>query len=244
MVTTIQKRQEILQEIAKVSCEKNITLVAVSKTFTTQAIIELNQHGQIDFGENYVQEAIHKIQDVKKFELEFKPIVQPKPIIWHFIGHIQANKTQDIAENFDWVHTIEREKIALRLHTQRPKNLPPLNVCIQVNIDDAQSKSGIAAAHNNMQAILSLAKYILELPQLKLRGLMAIPDMLTNPNEANKITNINAFQNMQHVFLALKTQLPQAQIDTLCMGMSQDFKEAIQYGANMVRIGTAIFGAR
>ncbi len=239
MVTIIQKRQEILQKITKVSCEKNITLVAVSKTFTKEAIIELNQYGQVDFGENYVQEAIKKITEIQNHKKDYR---NNAPIIWHFIGQIQSNKTQNIADYFDWVHTIDREKIALRLHTQRPVNLKPLNVCIQINIDQALSKNGILFKGNNTKEkqksiddILLLANYICKLPMLKLRGLMAIPDI---------INNAQAFQNMHDLFKILQIHLPEQQIDTLCMGMSQDFEQAIECGATMVRIGTAIFGIR
>ena len=225
MVTISQKRQGILEKISKVSAHINIKLIAVSKTFSIDNITEAFNSGQLEFAENYVQEGLEKIQKL------------PKEIIWHFIGTIQSNKTKEIAENFSWVHTIDREKIAKRLNEQRPNNLPKLQVCIQINIDNSPTKGGILA--NSIHDILPLAHFICQLPNLELRGLMAIPNMLYN-NQAN----IEAFQKMNILFNELKNHLPNNNIDILCMGMSADFEEAIQYGANMVRIGSAIFGVR
>jgi pyridoxal phosphate enzyme (YggS family) len=170
MATISQKRQEILEKISKVSVQANIKLIAVSKTFGVDDITEAFKSGQLEFGENYVQESIEKIHKL------------PKEIIWHFIGSIQSNKTREIAENFSWIHTIDREKIAKRLNEQRPNNLPKLQVCIQINIDNSATKGGVLA--NSIHDILPLASFICKLSNLELRGLMAIPNMLDN-NQAN-----------------------------------------------------------
>ncbi|MFM2344384.1 MAG: hypothetical protein RLZZ210_994 [Pseudomonadota bacterium] len=225
MASISQKRQVILKIIEKVSAQPNITLIAVSKTFPIDAVLEAFNDGQLNFGENYVQEAIEKIK------------ISPKKIIWHFIGSIQSNKTKDIAENFAWVHTVDRDKIAKRLSEQRPKHLNKLQICLQINVDNAQTKSGIIA--NSIADIKNLVDYINTLENIELRGLMAIPDMLEN-NQAN----VDAFKKLHTLFEELKNYLPNHNIDTLCMGMSADFEKAIQYGSNMVRIGSAIFGIR
>jgi PLP dependent protein len=204
----------------KNSIKPKVTLIAVSKTMPVDIINKAIQAGQIDFGENYVQEAINKIQYFSRHNNNLN---------WHFIGSIQSNKTKDIATNFDWVHTIENSKIASRLNAQRPFNLPKLQVCIQVNIDNSTTKSGI----KNYAEILDLAQYIHELNNIELRGLMCIPD---------GIANINAFASIHNIYMNL--QKIYASIDTLCMGMSADYLQAIEYGSNMVRIGTGIFGAR
>ena len=225
MATISQKRQEILGKIYKVSAQANIKLIAVSKTFAINLIDEAFKAGQLDFGENYVQEALEKIK------------LLPKQIIWHFIGSIQSNKTQEIAENFSWVHTVDREKIAKRLNDQRPKNLDKLQVCLQINIDNANTKGGIIT--KSIENILPLAQFITSCENLELRGLMAIPNLLENGEP-----NLKAFKQMKILFEELKQKFPNQKIDTLCMGMSADFELAIKYGANMVRIGSAIFGQR
>ncbi len=225
MVAISQKRQEILEKIYKVSGQPNTKLIAVSKSFGIDALYQAFNDGQLEFGENYVQEALEKIK------------ILPKQIIWHFIGTIQSNKTKEIAENFSWVHTIDREKIAKRLNEQRPQRLNKLQVCLQINIDNSHTKSGINA--KSAADILTLAKVITNCENLELRGIMAIPDILEN-----NCPNIAAFKKMKMIFDGLKTALPHHNIDTLCMGMSDDFEEAIKYGANMVRIGSAIFGQR
>ncbi|MGD9152625.1 MAG: YggS family pyridoxal phosphate-dependent enzyme [Gammaproteobacteria bacterium] len=198
-----------------------VTLVAASKTRSVAEIAEAVKHGQMHFGENYLQEALPKIEALKN-----------KKIVWHFIGPIQSNKTKLIAENFAWVETIEREKIAQRLNDQRPKNLPPLNVCIEVNLSEETTKSGIG-----LDEILPLAKKIEIMPHLKLRGLMSIPAPSHNFDEQRKI-----FRQLAHALQQLNQQ--GFNLDTLSMGMSDDFEAAIAEGATIVRIGSAIFGSR
>lgn len=199
----------------------DVQLLAVSKTFPAQAVREANQAGQMAFGENYVQEAIAKIAALSDLNLE-----------WHFIGPIQSNKTRTIAENFAWVHGVDRLKIAERLSEQRPLNLPPLNVCLQVNVSDEQSKSGVTLAEAPI-----LARQIAQLPNLKLRGLMSIPASASDETEQRI-----PFAKMRVLFETLNSQ--GIELDTLSMGMSHDFPAAIQEGATIVRIGTAIFGER
>ncbi len=200
-----------------------VQLLAVSKTKPVSAIQEAIEAGQMAFGENYVQEGVEKIQYFRNENLE-----------WHFIGPLQSNKTRLVAEHFDWMHTVEREKIAQRLNDQRPANLSPLNVLIQINISDENSKSGIKP-----EEMLDLANQIKDLPNLKLRGLMTIPAPCEEAEE-QKLT----LSAMQKLFEELKQALPNEQIDTLSMGMSDDMESAIACGSTMVRIGTAIFGAR
>lgn len=202
--------------------ENSVKLLAVSKTKPIEAIQAAIDAGQRAFGENYVQEGVEKIQHFTgNDELE-----------WHFIGHLQSNKTRVVAEHFDWVQTIDRLKIAQRLSEQRPSNLPALNVLIQINISDENSKSGISP-----QEMLPLAREITQLPNLKLRGLMAIPKPESDPAQ-QKI----ALNEMQQLFQQLQAEFEG--IDTLSMGMSDDMQAAIECGSTMVRIGTAIFGAR
>lgn len=199
----------------------SVTLLAVSKTFPAENVREAWHAGQQAFGENYVQEGIEKIAALADL-----------PLHWHFIGPLQSNKTRQVAEHFDWVHTIERLKIAERLSAQRPAHLPPLQVCIQVNVSGEASKSGCEFAE-----VPVLAEAIRQLPQLQLRGLMCIPE----PTED--------LQQLRSQFAALRECLQQLnqsglQLDTLSMGMSADMETAIAEGATMVRVGTAIFGAR
>ncbi len=200
----------------------SITLVAVSKTQTEDRIRAAHAAGQRYFGENYLQEALPKIAALEDLKL-----------IWHFIGAIQNNKTKLIAENFDWVQSVCQLKTIERLASQRPAQLPPLNVCLQVNIDRDETKSGVAP-----NEIMTLAQAVLAYPeQLCLRGLMAIP----KANQASAETQ-KSFLSLQQLYLDLKEKgLP---LDTLSMGMSQDFQLAIECGATMVRIGSAIFGSR
>ena len=199
----------------------SVQLLAVSKTKPAADVAAAHAAGQVDFGENYVQEGVQKITQL-----------QHLPLTWHFIGPIQSNKTKDIAEHFAWVHSLDREKIARRLSQQRPAHLPPLQVLIQINIDDESSKAGIAPAQ-----LEQMAQLIASLPQLQLRGLMTIPQA-----DANADQQAHSFAAMQRLFLQLQTQYDQ--IDTLSMGMSNDLAAAIAHGATMVRVGTAIFGAR
>ncbi len=198
-----------------------VCLIAVSKTRSVEEIQALAALGQIHFGENYVQEAVDKITRITDVAL-----------IWHFIGPIQKNKTKLIAENFNWVHSIDRESVAIRLNNQRPANLPALNICLQINIDQESTKSGISPTQ-----LLALAETIRELPRLKLRGLMAIPSS-TDDFEQQSIT----FKKMSELLQQLQQLGFEA--DTLSMGMSNDYEAAIACGSTMVRIGTAIFGAR
>ncbi len=202
-----------------------IKLLAVSKTKPVEAIQEAYQAGQRLFGESYVQEAITKIQ-----QLNNSP--DYAGIEWHFIGPLQSNKTRLVAEHFDWVHSIDREKTAQRLNEQRPANLPALNVCIQVNISGERTKSGITA-----DEVFGLAGIISEFPHLKLRGLMTIAE---NTDDMNVVHD--NFLHMQELFNRLKNQYPS--VDTLSMGMTDDMSVAISSGSTMVRIGTAIFGSR
>jgi pyridoxal phosphate enzyme (YggS family) len=193
--------------------------------------------GQRHFGENYLQEAVDKIARVK----EMAPAlpygdVEADSLVWHFIGPLQSNKTRAVAEHFDWVHSVEREKVARRLSEQRPAQLPPLNVCIQVNVSGEQTKSGVTP-----EQALPLAAVIAGLPNLRLRGLMSIPEA----------TDDISLQRQRFARLrSLLQQLNQARtasqpaLDTLSMGMSADMEAAILEGATMVRIGTAIFGSR
>ncbi|MGF6110876.1 YggS family pyridoxal phosphate-dependent enzyme [Pseudomonas sp. ADAK2] len=198
--------------------EHSVQLLAVSKTKPAEALREAHAAGLRDFGENYLQEALGK-------QLELADL----PLIWHFIGPIQSNKTRAIAEHFAWVHSVDRLKIAQRLSEQRPAELPPLNICIQVNVSGEDSKSGCTPAD-----LPALAKAISELPRLKLRGLMAIPE----PTE-DRAAQDAAFAAVQSLQASLNLPL-----DTLSMGMSHDLESAIAMGATWVRIGTALFGAR
>ncbi|MFT5504264.1 MAG: pyridoxal phosphate enzyme (YggS family) [Gammaproteobacteria bacterium] len=199
----------------------DVTLLAVSKRKPASDIRAAFEYGQRCFGENYLQEALEKISDLSDYDIE-----------WHFIGAIQSNKTRPIAENFSWVHCVERLKVAQRLNDQRPTNLPPLNICIQVNIDQEATKAGVA-----IEAVEALAKAISSLPNIKLRGLMAIPARGETESEQRK------------PFAQLKECLTNLQsiginCDTLSMGMSNDLEAAIAEGSTLVRIGTAIFGER
>ncbi|MGX9743439.1 YggS family pyridoxal phosphate-dependent enzyme [Pseudocitrobacter corydidari] len=203
---------------------EEVTLLAVSKTKPASAVEEAMAAGQRAFGENYVQEGVEKIrffQDKGITDLQ-----------WHFIGPLQSNKSRLVAEHFDWCHTVDRLKIATRLSEQRPAHLPPLNVLIQVNISDEQSKSGIEP-----EAVDALAAEVSALPNLCLRGLMAIPAPETEYDKQFAVA-----QQMAVAFARLKTHYPT--VDTLSLGMSDDMEAAIAAGSTMVRIGTAIFGAR
>jgi len=198
-----------------------VRLLAVSKTFPAAAVREAYRAGQTAFGENYLQEALEKIAALHDLPLE-----------WHFIGPIQSNKTRPIAENFAWVHSVDRLKIAERLSGQRPPHLPPLNVCLQVNVSGEESKSGVAE-----EEVEQLARAVARLPNLKLRGLMSIPAPAAD-EKAQRLP----FARMREIFGKLNSQ--GMGLDTLSMGMSHDYPAAISEGATIVRIGTAIFGAR
>ncbi|MGL4317824.1 MAG: YggS family pyridoxal phosphate-dependent enzyme [Pseudomonas sp.] len=216
----IAKVRERIREAAQASQRdlSSIGLLAVSKTKPAAAIREAHAAGLHDFGENYLQEALDKQVELADLDL-----------IWHFIGPIQSNKTKAIAERFDWVHSVDRLKIAERLAAQRPTHLPPLFICLQVNVSGEASKSGCTP-----QELPALAQAVTQLPQLKLRGLMTIPEPTEDPAA-------------QHAALARLRELRDGlnlNLDTLSMGMSQDLEAAIDEGATWVRIGTALFGAR
>lgn len=200
--------------------EDAVHLLAVSKTFAAEAVREAYHAGQSAFGENYLQEALDKIEALRDLPLE-----------WHFIGPIQSNKTRPIAEHFAWVHSVDRLKIAERLAAQRPPQLPRLNICLQVNVSGEASKSGVAPL-----AVAQLARAVARLPQLRLRGLMAIPE------PAEGVQQRAPFARMRELLEDLNRQ--GMQLDTLSMGMSHDYAAAILEGATIVRIGTAIFGSR
>lgn len=199
----------------------SVQLLAVSKTKPITDISEAISAGQLHFGENYVQEGVEKINHFSDPQLT-----------WHFIGPLQSNKSKLVSQHFDWVHTIEREKIANRLNEQRPKNKPPLNVCVQVNISGEQSKSGVTP-----DDVLVLAQHINSLDNLVLRGLMTI-----GLNSEDSIKVNSEFEQMNELFTMLKSEFPT--VDTLSMGMSSDIDIAIAHGSTMVRIGSAIFGQR
>jgi len=198
----------------------SVQLLAVSKTRTPDELARLADQGQRHFGENYLQEALDKMA-----------ALQGRDLVWHFIGPIQSNKTRDIAAHFDWVHSVDRLKVARRLNEQRPADLPPLNVCIQVNVDDEDSKSGIP-----LEAVPALAAEIVTLPNLSLRGLMAIP------RADNEDSSRGAFRQLAMTLSQLRNTMPS--LDTLSMGMSADYGVAIEEGATIVRVGTALFGPR
>ncbi|SEN46945.1 YggS family pyridoxal phosphate-dependent enzyme [Halomonas caseinilytica] len=199
-------------------------LLAVSKTKPAAMIREAWQLGQREFGENYVQEALDKQAELADLN----------DIVWHFIGPLQSNKSRIVAEHFAWIHSVDRERLARRLDAQRPTSLGPLNVCLQVNISDEASKSGIALAD-----LPALAEVVHGLPNLRLRGLMAIPAPSTDPDKQRR-----PFTRLRDALESLRARLPEAPLDTLSMGMSSDLEAAVMEGATLVRLGTAIFGAR
>ncbi|HCN97122.1 MAG: YggS family pyridoxal phosphate-dependent enzyme [Leclercia adecarboxylata] len=203
---------------------EEVTLLAVSKTKPASAIAEAIDAGQRMFGENYVQEGVEKIRHFRE--------KGTADLQWHFIGPLQSNKSRLVAEHFDWCHTVDRLRIASRLSEQRPAEMPPLNVLIQINISDENSKSGIA-----LEELEQLADQVAMLPGLRLRGLMAIP-----APESDYDRQFAVARQMAVAFEALKTRFPT--VDTLSLGMTDDMAAAIAAGSTMVRIGTAIFGAR
>ena len=226
-MTTIPGNLQHVRARIATACQRagrgveEVTLLAVSKTFGADAVRAAAAAGQRAFGENYIQEGVEKIAALRDLGL-----------MWHCIGPIQSNKTRLVAEHFDWVHTVDRLKIAERLSAQRPADRPPLNVCIQVNIDGGANKSGVAPGDG-----LALARAVAALPQLKLRGLMSIPEIAPD-FEAARAVHASAralFDQLNADGLGL---------DTLSMGMSDDLEAAIAAGSTMVRVGTAIFGSR
>jgi len=226
----VRQRLELAALAAKREPE-DIQLLAVSKTFPAIAVEEAMHAGQTAFGENYVQEGIEKIQQLSKL----RPWLE-----WHFIGPLQSNKTRDVAEHFDWVHSIDRLKIAERLSSQRGEfsNLGPLQVCIQINVSEEDSKSGIS-----LQEVDALCDAIAKLPNLVLRGLMAIPAPSDDVSQQHQ-----SFTAIRDCFVGIKAKhindLGYDFFDTLSMGMSDDMEAAIAEGSTMVRIGSAIFGKR
>lgn len=221
-----EKTTQVVSEINE-ACLKagraptEVALLAVSKTRSADEVREAYHQGLTRFGENYLQEALDKMQ-----------LLDDLPLEWHFIGPVQSNKTRQIAEAFDWVHSVDRLKIARRLSEQRPADLPDLNICLQVNIDDESSKSGCSP-----DEALELAREIAALPHLNLRGLMAIPA----PSEDEAVQR-QAFTKVRALAETLRASgIP---IDTLSMGMSGDLTSAIAEGSTLVRIGTALFGPR
>jgi hypothetical protein len=225
-VTPIVRLNAVRGRIARAAAEAGrdaaeVHLLAVSKTFGGAAVRALAEAGQQAFGENYLQEALDK-----------QSALHDLPLEWHFIGPIQSNKTRSIAEHFSWVHSIDRLKIAERLSAQRPASLPPLQVCIEVNVSGEASKGGVAPAE-----LPALAESISGLPGLKLRGLMAIPAPAPDVDAQRA-----AFRQVRTQFDALRAR--GHALDTLSMGMSADLEAAILEGATIVRIGTALFGER
>jgi pyridoxal phosphate enzyme (YggS family) len=226
-MTTISTNLQAVRDRIAAACKavgrapQEVALLAVSKTWPADDVREAARCGHNAFGENYVQEGVEKVAALADLGLE-----------WHFIGPLQSNKTRPVAEHFAWVHTIDRVKIAERLSAQRPEQLPPLQVCIQVNVSGEANKSGVAP-----EEAAALAHAVAKLPRLQLRGLMAVPEA-TN-DAASLATQFGLLRSLHE---ELKQQgLP---VDTLSMGMSHDLESAITAGATMVRIGTAIFGAR
>ncbi len=223
ILSNLQATREAIAQAAKAAQRDvaEVRLLAVSKTFPASAVREAYRAGQIAFGENYLQEALEKIEALHELPLE-----------WHFIGPIQSNKTRPVAENFAWVHSVDRLKIAERLSAQRPPHLPPLNICLQVNVSGEETKSGVAP-----EDLAQLAQEVLHLPHLKLRGLMSIPSPATD-----EAAQRAPFARMRALLVQLNSQ--GMALDTLSMGMSYDYRAAILEGATIVRIGTAVFGAR
>lgn len=223
LTDSLQTTQALIHQatIAAKRTSGDVHLLAVSKKHSVESMRHIYRLGQRAFGENYVQEACEKQLLLSDLEIQ-----------WHFIGPIQSNKTRQIAEHFHWVQSVDRLKIAERLSQQRPSSLLPLNICLQVNIDNEATKSGFAASE-----LLAAANKIAALPNLNLRGVMAIPAPRESFDEQLKI-----FQQVQQLFEALAQRF--SSVDTLSMGMSGDMGAAIAAGSTMVRVGTGIFGAR
>ncbi len=238
MLDLAQRYQHVTNHITQAAkargrSAQSIKLLAVSKTFDAELVETLFCMGQQAFGENYVKEAIVKIEALQALKHHRTPIE------WHLIGPLQSNKTALVAHHFDWVQSVDRLKIAERLSQQRPAHLPLLNICIQVNVDGGQTKSGVDVVVS-LQSLLDLVKGIQALPQLRLRGLMAIPEP-----QADAAGQSAVFTKVKAAFDAVNAALPaQQKIDTLSMGMSSDFPAAIAAGSTMVRVGGAIFGER
>jgi hypothetical protein len=232
-MTTIQSQLQAVHARMLAACQAagrdpaTVSLLAVSKTFGPEAVQTAWAAGQTAFGENYIQEAVQKITKLREH-----PLTGQAPLQWHCIGPIQSNKTRLVAEHFDWVHTVDRLKIAERLSEQRPTGLGPLQVCIQVNVDGGPTKSGVLP-----QDALALAQQVAALPGLRLRGLMSIPEPAPD-----FVAAVQLFMRVRAVFDALNAR--GLGLDTLSMGMSADLEAAIHAGSTLVRVGSAIFGAR
>ena len=226
-MTTIEINLRAVRDRMALACQaagrdlNEVALLAVSKTFGPDAVLAAYAAGQTAFGEKYIQEAVEKIT-----------VLRHLPLQWHCIGPIQSNKTRLVAEHFDWVHTVDRLKVAQRLSEQRPAHLAPLQVCIQVNVDGGASKSGVHPGE-----ALALAQQVAALPGLRLRGVMSIPEPAPDFDTA-----CDLFMPVRAVFDALNAQ--GLNLDTLSMGMSADMEAAIQSGSTLVRVGSAIFGGR
>lgn len=241
-MTNIAQNIATVRQRIQLSCHKagrnsnEVTLLAVSKTVSLEAITFAIAAGQRDFGENYIAEGVEKIAALASETAQYG-------LQWHCIGPVQSNKTRLVAQHFDWVHTIDRLKIAERLNEQRPMDAKRLQVCIQVNIDESASKSGVAP-----DEVLALAQEIAKLPRLQLRGIMAIPDVTDIPANVggdvatNSIAVKAVFMPALAIFNHLNTL--NFELDTLSIGMSADLEPAIQAGSTMVRVGSAIFGSR
>jgi pyridoxal phosphate enzyme (YggS family) len=229
MATIASRLQQVEQRIARACAAAgrgvdSVTLLAVSKTFAAGRLREAHAAGQRRFGENYVQEALAKMEALA----DLNPRIE-----WHLIGPLQSNKTRAVAERFDWVHSIDRLRLAERLSAQRPPALGPLQVCLQVNISGEASKSGLAP-----QEVGAIARAVVRLPNLRLRGLMAIPE----PRD-DAVAMRRPHRALRELLVALRGQ-GLTSLDTLSMGMSADLEAAIAEGATLVRVGTAIFGER
>lgn len=232
MNTLADNLQTVRDRIAQACtrCQRDphsVQLLAVSKTFPAEAVQRVAHMGQRDFGENYIQEAVEKITQLRR-------TASSPALVWHCIGPIQSNKTRAVAEHFDWAHTVDRLKIVQRLNEQRPPELPPLQVCIQVNTDGGATKSGVAP-----DEALALAREIAAMPRLRLRGLMTIPDPVEGFD-----AQLALHRQARELFETLREALCLPQFDTLSMGMSADLEAAVQAGSTMVRVGSAIFGSR
>ena len=221
-LVAVQQRIALAAQLASRD-PRSVTLLAVSKTFPAEDVRAAHAAGQHAFGENYVQEALTKIETLADLRASLE---------WHFIGPLQSNKSRPVAENFDWVHSVDRLKIAQRLAEQRPAHLPPLNVCLQVNVSGEASKAGVSPAE-----AAEVAHAIAALPQLRLRGLMSIPEP-AETIDAQRVPH----RQLRELFEQLRAD--GLELDTLSMGMSSDLEAAVLEGATIVRVGTAIFGAR
>ena len=230
-MTSLQENLHMVQQRIATQCAasgrdpRSVQLLAVSKTFALSAVLEAHQAGQQHFGENYIQEGVEKISACR---------ARPDcgDMVWHCIGPIQSNKTRLVATHFDWVHTVDRLKIAQRLSEQRPPDMPPLQICIQVNIDGGVNKAGIAPAE-----VLELGRQVAALPRLRLRGLMTIPEPA--PDYAHALAVHQAAKDLWDQLRAAGLDM-----DTLSMGMSADLEAALAAGSTMVRVGSALFGSR